>query len=149
MDGEPTPGCACAYPPCCSNGEAAEKWHIYNLIGDAMRDKCGVLPHARPRREAPSPARDDRASQRTTNHPRAHRARGRRFAGDSSVGWIGNQGGQVPSGAVVARAPGTVQPALIPAADIQDYVVAHRQLPSAELYRPVVNSRGAPAAPAR
>jgi negative regulator of sigma E activity len=138
---------------CCSNGEAAEKWHMYNLIGDAMRDEV-----RRPSRTL------DRVREALVAEP-AMIARPKRiyettlgriaFAAAASVatigvvGWIGNQGGQVPSGAVVARAPGTVQPALIPAADIQDYVVAHRQLPSAELYRPVVNSRGAPAAPAR
>jgi len=34
-------------------------------------------------------------------------------------------------------------------ADMQDYVAAHKQLPSAQLYRPVVNNRAAPAAAAR
>ena len=70
------------------------------------------------------------------------------------VGWIGSQGvQQSPGGAVIAKNPTAVQPVSIvvpaqaPAADMQDYVAAHKQLPSAELYRPV--NRTAPAAAAR
>ena len=137
---------------CCTSGEAAQKWQTYNLIGDAMRDEV-----RRPSRTL------DRVREALVAEP-AIIARPKRiyettlgrvaFAAAASVatigvvGWIGNQGGQVPSAAVVARTPSPVQPALLQAADIQDYVAAHRQLPSAELYRPVVNNR-APAAAAR
>ena len=70
------------------------------------------------------------------------------------VGWIGTQGmQQSPTGAVIAKNPVAVQPvsivvpAQVPAAEMQDYVAAHKQLPSADLYRPV--NRTAPAAAAR
>ena len=70
------------------------------------------------------------------------------------VGWIGTQGGQVPAASpVVAKNPTLVQPvankpAAAPTVDLQDYYVAHKRLPSVELYRPVTN-RAAPAAAAR
>jgi hypothetical protein len=69
------------------------------------------------------------------------------------VGWIGSQSGQVPGGTTIAKNPSTLQPvanvvpAQAPAADMQDYVAAHKQLPSVDLYRPV--NRTAPAAAAR
>jgi len=138
---------------CCTGSEAADKWHVYNLIGDAMRDEV-----RRPSRTL------DRVRDALGAEP-AIIARPRRiyettlgrvaFAAAASVatvgvvGWIGNQAGPMPSAAVVARSASPVQPALLQAADIQDYVAAHRQLPSAELYRPVLNNRAAPAAPAR
>jgi negative regulator of sigma E activity len=138
---------------CCTGSEAAEKWHLYNLIGDAMRDEVRRPSRTLDRvREAlvAEPAiiaRPQRIYETTLG--RIAFAAAASVATIGVVGWIGNQGGQVPSGAVVARAPGAVTPALVQAADIQDYVAAHRQLPSAELYRPVVNSRAAPAAQAR
>jgi sigma-E factor negative regulatory protein RseA len=70
------------------------------------------------------------------------------------VGWMGTQGGQGPAGAVVAKTPGAIQPVSnviavpAPTVDVQDYMAAHKPLPSAELYRPV-NNRSAPAAAAR
>jgi hypothetical protein len=69
------------------------------------------------------------------------------------VGWIGTQGGQLPgSTPVVAKNPTAIQPvankvpATAPTADVQDYLAAHKQLPSAELYRPVNNRTPANAA---
>ena len=70
------------------------------------------------------------------------------------VGWMGTQGGQaLPGAATMAKNPTAVQPvvhqrapATEPAPDVQDYLTAHRQIPSAELYRTVTNR--APAAPA-
>jgi hypothetical protein len=73
------------------------------------------------------------------------------------VGWIGSQGGQLPdAGPVIAKNPTLVQPVAnkpaastpAPTVNVQDYYHAHKQLPSAELYRPV-NNRAAPAAAAR
>jgi hypothetical protein len=68
------------------------------------------------------------------------------------VGWIGSQGGQPVPAAVVAKTPvaaPAVQPVVNrvePAPDVQEYLSAHRQIPSAELYRTVTNRT--PAAPA-
>jgi hypothetical protein len=68
------------------------------------------------------------------------------------VGWIGTQGGPgtAPAGAVIAKNPTLVQPVAhkpaAPAAhEVQEYLSAHRQIPSAELYRKVNN----PSPPAR
>ncbi|HXN15452.1 MAG TPA: hypothetical protein VN878_03690, partial [Usitatibacter sp.] len=65
------------------------------------------------------------------------------------VGWIGVQGGPAPSGPVAATSPITsaiqpvaakaAVPSSAPAVNVQDYLAAHRQIPSPELYRPVVN----------
>jgi hypothetical protein len=68
------------------------------------------------------------------------------------VGWMG-MGGQAPAGGgVIAKNPSAIQPVAntvpaVPAPDMQDYVAAHKQLPSADLYRPV--HRTAPASAAR
>jgi negative regulator of sigma E activity len=143
---------------CCADGEAARKWQEYHLISDVMR---GGRPHpsgtaervrkalelepaivARPRRIV------------DTTFGRVALAAAASVATIGVVGWIGTQGGQSPAaGPVVAKNPPAVQPvvhqapvATVPAPDVQEYLTAHRQIPSAELYRTVTNR--APAAPA-
>lgn len=161
MDGELAPHEAeRAIRSCCASGEAAGKWQQYHLIGEVLR---GGVPH--PTRTA------DRVREALAREP-AIVARPRRvldttvgrvaLAAAASVatigvvGWIGTQGGQVPgSGAVIAKNPTAITPvantaaapARLPAADMQDYVAAHKQLPSPQLYQPV--NRTAPAAAAR
>jgi hypothetical protein len=71
------------------------------------------------------------------------------------VGWIGSQGGQGAPGSLVAKTSSGIQPVAnkviarqgTPVLDVQDYLAAHRQMPSPELYRPVNNR--APAAAIR
>lgn len=144
---------------CCTSREAADKWQQYHLIGEVLR---GSVPH--PTRTA------DRVRESLAAEP-AIIARPRRVlettvgrvalataasvATLGVVGWIGSQGGQLPDGApVVAKNPTVIQPvsnkapvATVPSVDVQDYYVAHKQLPSPDLYRPV--NRTAPAAAAR
>ncbi len=82
------------------------------------------------------------------------------------VGWIGSQGGAVPEAPVVAKtdsaplaqaavvaaveppvAASAVRPVAVtatvrqavPPLDVEDYLVAHRQMPFPDLYRPVAN----------
>jgi sigma-E factor negative regulatory protein RseA len=139
---------------CCASSESAEKWQAYNLIGDVLR---GGKPHPtntadRVRRAlAAEPAiiaRPKRVYESTFG--RVALAAAASVATIGVVGWMGNQASPVPSPAMVARAPGTLAPvAMAQAADIQDYVVAHRQLPSPELFRVVANTRTAPASAAR
>jgi negative regulator of sigma E activity len=139
---------------CCASAEAAEKWQEYNLIGDVLR---GGKPHPtktaeRVRRAlATEPAiiaRPKRIYESTFG--RVALAAAASVATIGVVGWMGNQASPVPAPAMVARAPGALQPiAMAQAADIQDYVVAHRQLPSPELFRAVANTRPAPASAAR
>ena len=159
LDGELEPHEADrAIRACCTSGEAAQKWQTYNLIGDVLR---GGKPHptrtAERVREALAAepaiiARPKRVHE--TTFGRIALAAAASVATIGVVGWIGTQGGQSPSpGSVVAKGASPIQPVsnVVPAApaDIQDYVAAHKQLPSADLYRPVVNNRAAPASAAR
>ncbi|HUP30188.1 MAG TPA: sigma-E factor negative regulatory protein [Usitatibacter sp.] len=159
MDGElETPEAESAIRSCCASREAAHTWQTYHLIGDVLR---GGKPH--PTRTA------ERVQQALVAEPaiiarpkRVHETTVGRIALAAAasvatigvVGWIGTQGGQAPSGgSVIAKNPGAIQPVAnklpaAPAVDVQDYLAAHKQLPSAELYRPV-NNRAAPAAAAR
>jgi len=139
---------------CCASSEAAEKWQAYNLIGDVLR---GGKPHPtntaeRVRRAlAKEPAiiaRPKRIYESSVG--RVALAAAASVATIGVVAWMGNQANPVQAPAMVARAPSAVQPiAMAQAADIQDYVVAHRQLPSPELFRVVANTRTAPASAAR
>ena len=161
MDGELGPQEAgSAIRSCCASPEAAQTWQTYHLIGDVLR---GGKPHPTRTaervkealaREPAIIARPKRVHETTVG--RIALAAAASFATIGVVGWIGTQGGQVPAGAVVAKNPTAIQPvantttkpAAAPTVDVQDYLVAHKQLPSAELYRPV-NNRAAPAAAAR
>jgi sigma-E factor negative regulatory protein RseA len=156
MDGElETAQAESAIRACCASREAEEKWNAYHLIGEVLR---GDRPH-------PTTGTVDRVRQALQAEPaiiaRPKRAMDTAFgrialaaaasvATIGVVGWLGNQGGQVSSPAVVAKNPTSLQPVAnkatiaAPTADVQDYLAAHRQLPSVELYRPVNNR--APAA---
>jgi len=71
------------------------------------------------------------------------------------VSWIGTQGGapgtiapiaaKGPSAGIKPVAATTSMPGAQPSLDVQDYVTAHRQIPSLDAYRPVAN-HGAAAA---
>ena len=162
MDGELGPQEAgSAIRTCCTASEAADKWKDYHLIGEVLR---GGVPH--PTRTAQRVhdalatepaiiARPKRVIDTTVG--RVALAAAASVATIGVVGWIGSQGGQLPGSApVIAKNPTLVQPVAnkpvtstpAPTVDVQDYYHAHKQLPSAELYRPVTN-RAAPAAAAR
>lgn len=139
---------------CCTSSEAAQTWQTYNLIGDVLR---GGKPHPTRTAErvkdalAAEPAIIARPKRMyETTFGRVALAAAASVATIGVVGWIGSQGGQVSQGSVIAKNPSAIQPVsnVIPA-DMQDYVAAHKQLPSADLYRPVVNNRAAPASAAR
>lgn len=159
MDGElSSPEAERAIRACCTTPEAAQKWQEYHLIGDVLR---GGLPHPTDtaarvvealKNEPAIVARPKRVLETTVG--RVALAAAASVATIGVVGWIGTQGGQLPGGAPVAKNPAVLQPvankspAAAPAVDPQDYYIAHKQLPSAQLYRPVTN-RSAPAAAAR
>ena len=144
---------------CCASSEAAQTWQAYHLIGDVLRGntphptRTAELVHTALASEPAIIARPRRALD--TTFGRAVLAAAASVATIGVVGWIGTQGGQSPSGSLVAKNPTAIQPManVVPAAsavDMQDYFAAHKQLPSADLYRPVVNNRApAPAAAAR
>jgi len=138
---------------CCATSEAAQKWQEYHLIGDVLR---GGKPHPTDtaarvsialRGEPAMIARPKRMIDTTVG--RIALAAAASVATIGVVGWIGTQGGQVPGGAVVAKNPAAIPVAnkmpAAPTVDVQDYYIAHKQLPS---YQPV-NNRTTPAAAAR
>lgn len=159
MDGElSSPEAERAIRACCTTPEAAQKWQEYHLIGDVLR---GGTPHptdtaARVAKALESEpaiiARPKRVLETTVG--RVALAAAASVATIGVVGWIGTQGGQLPGGTSVAKNPTALQPvankapaaAPRPTVDPQDYYIAHKQLPSQELYR--VN-RAVPAPAAR
>lgn len=147
---------------CCTSPEAVSTWETYHLIGEALR---GANPHPTRTAErvraalAAEPAiiaRPKRVLDTTAG--RVALAAAASVATIGVVGWIGSQGGQVSGGPMMAtqpaasiqpvasKAPAKAAPAA-PAVDPHDYYVAHKQLPSADLYRPV--NRAVPATTAR
>jgi len=133
---------------CCASEERKETWYLYHVIGDAMRGQA-------PRRLAPPTQVFEALSAQPTvlapRRPLSTTIARVAFAAAASVatigvvGWIGGQGGQGPADEVVARSDANIQPVANtstvqqPALDVQDYLVAHRQIPSPEFYRQVDN----------
>ena len=142
---------------CCASRQSQQTWQEYQLISDVLR---GGVPH--PTRTADRVRESLAAEPAIIARPkRVHEtvmgrvalAAAASVATIGVVGWIGTQGGQVPSASpVIAKNPSAIQPvsntAPVPAAsnEVQDYLAAHRQLPSKELYRPVNNREPAAAA---
>jgi sigma-E factor negative regulatory protein RseA len=161
MDGELEPHEAGhAIRACCTSEEQARKWQEYHLIGEVLR---GGVPHPTRTAELVSIAlqkeptiisRPKRVLE--TTFGRVALAAAASVATIGVVGWIGTQGGQIPGNApTVVKTPTAIQPVAnkapvkaAPIVDVQDYYFAHKQLPSAELYRPVTN-RPVPAAATR
>jgi sigma-E factor negative regulatory protein RseA len=148
-----------AIKECCASADAKVDWHLYHMIGDAMRG------HGPKTLAMPSGVIEALKAQPTVLAPRRVPAAFTRIALAAAasvatvgvVGWIGTQGGQgaspLPS---VAKSNSGIQPAsntvVLPPQqavpiDVQTYLDAHRQLPTRELYRPVNNR--APAAAGR
>ena len=156
MDGELTAVEAQkAIRACCSSPEELENWHLYHVIGDAMR---GQVPRdiaysnairAALAGEPPIVARPKRVLD--TAFARVSLAAAASVATIGIVGWIGSQGG-APAGVPVA---GGVKPAIQPVAntvapvaapiDTRPYEVAHRQVPRPDAYTTVNNKAPAPA----
>jgi sigma-E factor negative regulatory protein RseA len=134
---------------CCGNEDLKRTWQAYHLIGEAMRGE-GAPPGGATRRIMAA-----LASEPTVLAPRRRMgaSAGRiAFAAAASVAtvavvaWIGAQDRGGPAGPVVARtAPATpaavpvVAANVVPLQNVDEYVVAHRQLPTADFYRPVAD----------
>lgn len=155
MDGELAPEEAERAIKACSSGtEGKVDWHLYHVIGDAMR---GQSPRslAMPKdviealKAQPTVLAPQRRTQ--TTFTRVALAAAASVATVGVVGWIGSQGGQGTSAPVAAKAGSAIQPVsntvpvreAQPSLDVQTYLNAHRQSP--ELYRPA-NNRPAAAA---
>jgi sigma-E factor negative regulatory protein RseA len=128
----------------CGNEALKQKWHEYHVIGDALRGD-------EPRRAAACRRIMAALEQEPTVLAPKRRltvTAGRiAFAAAASVttvavvGWMGLQQGRVPDAqpslAKGAPAPVTVS---VPPAQVNEYLVVHRQLPNADFYRPVSNT---------
>jgi sigma-E factor negative regulatory protein RseA len=155
MDGELAPEEAeRAIKACSSSAEGKVDWHLYHVIGDAMR---GQSPRslAMPKdviealKAQPTVLAPQRRAPATFT--RIALAAAASVATVGVVGWIGSQGGQGTSAPVAAKEGSAIQPVANtvpvreaqPSLDVQTYLNAHRQSP--ELYRPATNRPAAAA----
>ena len=147
---------------CGASEEHKDTWQLYHVIGEAIR---GQSPR--------SLARDNRVVEAIANEPTIIGGRKKPFetfigkvalaaaASVATVGvvsWIGTQGGApgVSTTPIVAKGatasaikPVSATAKVVPAQplpDVQDYLSAHRQVPSPDAYKAVANQRGAAAA---
>ena len=156
MDGELEPREAeRALRECGADEGQMRTWYLYHAIGESMR---GQAPRAL---AMPADVFEQLKQQPTVLAPRRRvlesRAVRATLAAAASVatvcvvGWIGAQGGAGPAAilAPIAKtgtgasiqpvASTTAVPTSVPALTVQEYLVAHRQMPTADLYRPVNN----------
>lgn len=166
MDGElPSHEADRVIRTCSMSEEHKETWNTYHVIGEAMR---GRAPAGLARSDRVMAAL---AAEPTVLAPRRQRvlettlgrvalAAAASVATIGMVSWVGTQGA-APGVSAPAVAKGTpamaIQPvaatATVPAAaqpqpatiDVQDYLAAHRQMPSPQAYRPVANREATPA----
>lgn len=142
-----------ALSACCGDEGRMRTWYLYHAIGEAMRGQAPAtldVPgnvFAKLRGEPTVLAPRSRAPSITV---RVALAAAASVATVGVVGWIGSQGGSPAPVPVVAKSstqslqpvastsPVIVTPASAPS--VQEYLVAHRQVPSPDLYRPVTNT---------
>jgi sigma-E factor negative regulatory protein RseA len=158
MDGELAPDEADrAIKVCCASPEQKIDWHLYHVIGDAMR---GHAPRAL---ALPADVIEALKAQPTVLAPRRRLpatftrialAAAASVATIGVVGWMGSQRGQGTAVPVAVKSGSAIQPVsntiplreATPSLDVQAYLNAHRQLPTPEIYRPVTNRTPASAA---
>jgi sigma-E factor negative regulatory protein RseA len=155
MDGElDTADAERAIRSCCASEELKQDWYLYHAIGDAMRGQA-------PRRlELPSDVFESLKTQPTVLAPRRPMqtavaryamAAAASVATLGVVGWIWSQGGTGTVAPTVAKSSSPIQPVAnkasvqAPAVTVDDYLAAHRQMPSPESVRAVNNRATAPA----
>lgn len=142
---------------CCASEEGKDAWFLYHVIGEALRG------HAPARLERDASVMNALSAEPTVLAPKRRAmestvgrialATAASMATIGVVGWIGMQGAPGGAPAVVAKGGSTasikpvaatsVIPAPAPAINVQDYLAAHRQIPSPDLYRPVANTKAA------
>ncbi len=139
---------------CCAAEDQKAKWYLYHVIGDAMRGQAPrnlEMPERMAQRlkEQPTVLAPRRGLQSTV--ARVAMAAAASVATVGVVGWIGSQGDEraTPTAVVAKTGSPAIQPVanttvVVPApADFQEYLAAHRQVPSPESYRPVNNRAAA------
>jgi sigma-E factor negative regulatory protein RseA len=142
---------------CCSSEEHKDTWNTYHVIGEAIRGqapatlarRAGIMEQIAKEPTVLAP----RARLLETTFGRIALAAAASVATVGVVSWIGTQGGApgVSSQPTIVKstpAAIAIQPVAatssVPAApvapvDVQDYLNAHRQIPTPEAYRPVAN----------
>jgi sigma-E factor negative regulatory protein RseA len=173
MDGElDSHASARAIGDCYSTPEAKHAWDTYHLIGDAMRGKecrpfdvsSRVMAALEQEPTVLAPRASGPTRSRTSTFGRIALAAAASVATIGVVGWIGTQGmmGRAPEG--LAKSDGVtmqsnvatlqastpvsqVRPAepAYAAIEVNDYLAAHRQIPSPDQYRPVASRTIVPA----
>ena len=164
MDGELSPAeAARAIRACCDSPGEVDNWHLYHVIGDAMR---GQVPRdlaynrairaaleqepaivARPKRVLDTAfARVSLAAAASVATIGIEGWMGMQQGGTSAPGTVANgvtPGSMVQPASSVAKAPVAVAPTLV--VDTRPYEAAHRQVPRPDAYTPVANKAPAPA----
>jgi sigma-E factor negative regulatory protein RseA len=158
MDGELDPRDADRImQACCKSEEHKDTWNVYHAIGEAIRGQS-VRSIERPDHVMQAIAREPTVIGRPrrnvfeTTLGRVALAAAASVATIGIVSWIGTQGAAPGTASPVVAKGGTSAAAIQPvsatktlqAPELQDYLTAHRQIPSPEAYRPVANT-----APAR
>lgn len=147
-----------ALSACCGDEDRKRTWCLYHAIGDAMRGQAPAsleAPHQlfAKLREEPVVLAPRTAVPATA--VRVALAAAASVATVGVVGWLGSQGGNpaAPAPVVAKSSTQSLQPVAstasvvivpAPALSVQEYLVAHRQVPSPDLYRTVTHT--APAA---
>jgi len=141
---------------CCTSEEHKDTWNVYHAIGEAIRGQS-TAAITRPERVMAAVAKEPtviggpRRNLLETTIGRVALAAAASVATIGVVSWIGTQGGApAVSAPVVATSKGTAASAIqtvgatksvpVAAPDLQEYLSAHRQVPSADAYRPVANA---------
>ena len=138
---------------CCGDEDRMRTWFLYHAIGEAMRGQAPA------RLAMPANVFEKLKEQPTVLAPRTKvrpaavarvaLAAAASVATVGVVGWLGSQGGNpVPVPVVASKsADSSIQPVAstttivpAPALAVQEYLVAHRQVPYPDLYRPVTNT---------
>jgi len=140
---------------CCGDEGRKRTWYLYHVIGDAMRGQAPAalaMPDEVFRKLSAQPTVLAPRKRIPSTATRIALAAAASVATVGVVGWIGSQGGSPAPEPVVAKSSTSLQPvastatvAPAPALNVQEYLLAHRQVPSQD-YRPVVNRAPAAAA---
>jgi sigma-E factor negative regulatory protein RseA len=137
---------------CCKNLENTATWQAYHLIGDVMRGDHAGRPGSADRIISLLGTEPTVLSPRKRFSEGAQRiafAAAAAGAPIAAVGWIGftsrSGGSDLP---LAARdTASSIVPVSQPPMNVNDYLVAHRQMPASDVYRAVANRPAAGARP--
>ena len=139
---------------CCRSPENTATWQAYHLIGDVLRGDNAGRPGSADRiisllgQEATVLSPRKRFSQ---GAGRIAFAAAASVATIAAVGWIGFTSRGAPESSLAGRDTASdivpVSASVQPPMNVNDYLVAHRQMPASDVYRAVANRPAAGARP--